>query len=171
MDLNRTLLIAATLLLPLSVGCTQDTGIVRAQSPIEQTSFSKGCGSIACGDACGMGACASGQCGNGFYGRYKVGCPSCKGHGCQHCKGLGGFGGNNPFDTCSTWYPHHKTKYGYHDPGCQVYPQGTMPGGMSPIAGAAPPGMGPGTPPAIVQYPYATCKGPDDFFLDKDGIY
>ena len=50
--------------------------------------------------------------------------------------------------------------YSYENPGVPVYPPGTGPA-MT----------GPGSPGAIVQYPYYTTKGPDDFFLDRDGRY
>jgi hypothetical protein len=48
----------------------------------------------------------------------------------------------------------------YKDPGVPVYPPGTGPALT-----------GPGSPGAIVQYPYYTTKGPDDFFLDEDGKF
>lgn len=48
----------------------------------------------------------------------------------------------------------------YRDPGVPVYPPGTGPALT-----------GPGSPGAIVQYPYYTTKGPDDFFLDEDGRF
>ncbi len=50
--------------------------------------------------------------------------------------------------------------YTYRDPGVPVYPPGTGPALT-----------GPGSPGAVVQYPYYTTKGPDDFFLDQDGRY
>lgn len=50
--------------------------------------------------------------------------------------------------------------YSYRDPGVPVYPAGTGPALT-----------GPGSPGAVVQYPYYTTKGPDDFFLDQDGRF
>ena len=50
--------------------------------------------------------------------------------------------------------------YSYKDPGVPVYPPGTGPALT-----------GPGSPGAVVQYPYYTTKGPDDFFLDQDGRF
>ncbi|HEX6987066.1 MAG TPA: hypothetical protein VF170_16930 [Planctomycetaceae bacterium] len=50
--------------------------------------------------------------------------------------------------------------YTYRDPGVPVYPPGTGPALT-----------GPGSPGAVVQYPYYTTKGPDDFFLDQDGRF
>lgn len=54
--------------------------------------------------------------------------------------------------------PRHSVSY--ESPGMPVYPPGTGPGLT-----------GPGSPAAIIQYPYYTTKGPDDFFLDEDGVY
>jgi hypothetical protein len=48
----------------------------------------------------------------------------------------------------------------YENPGIPVYPPGTGPALT-----------GPGSPGAVVQYPYYTTKGPDDFFLDQDGRF
>ncbi|MDQ3331302.1 MAG: hypothetical protein M3552_11720, partial [Planctomycetota bacterium] len=48
----------------------------------------------------------------------------------------------------------------YKDPGVPVYPPGTGPALT-----------GPGSPGAVIQYPYYTTKGPDDFFLDEDGRF
>lgn len=50
--------------------------------------------------------------------------------------------------------------YSYQDPGVPVYPAGTGPALT-----------GPGSPGAVVQYPYYTTKGPDDFLLDQDGRF
>jgi hypothetical protein len=47
----------------------------------------------------------------------------------------------------STWQPTHHLWYKYNHPRNLVYPQDN-------------------TPAAVVQYPYYTCKGPDDFFRD-----
>ena len=44
------------------------------------------------------------------------------------------------------WQPTHNLWYQYNQPRNLVYPQDN-------------------TPAAVVQYPYYTCKGPDDFFL------
>jgi hypothetical protein len=52
------------------------------------------------------------------------------------------------------------SSYTYKDPGVPVYPPGTGPALT-----------GPGSPAAVVQYPYYTTKGPDCFFLDQDGRY
>lgn len=56
------------------------------------------------------------------------------------------------------WMSGHT--YSYRDPGVPVYPPGTGPALT-----------GPGSPGAVVQYPYYTTKGPDDFFLDQDGRF
>ena len=45
----------------------------------------------------------------------------------------------------SQWQPTHHLWYKYNHPQNLVYPQDN-------------------TPAAVVQYPYYTCKGPDDFF-------
>ncbi|MGE3316107.1 MAG: hypothetical protein AB7O26_13410 [Planctomycetaceae bacterium] len=45
----------------------------------------------------------------------------------------------------SQWQPTHHLWYKYNHPRNLVYPQDN-------------------TPAAVVQYPYYTCKGPDDFF-------
>lgn len=54
----------------------------------------------------------------------------------------GGGGRSN----CHEWQPTHNLWYQYNQPRDLVYPAEN-------------------TPAAVVQYPYYTCKGPDDFFL------
>ena len=56
--------------------------------------------------------------------------------------------------------PGNTNTYSVKDPGCPVYPPGTGPALT-----------GPGTPGAMIQYPYYTTKGPDDFFHDEDGRF
>lgn len=48
------------------------------------------------------------------------------------------------------WRPTHHNYFSYSEPTGLVYPPANQ-------------------PPAVVQYPYYTVKGPDDFFLDRDG--
>ncbi len=99
-------------------------------------------------------------------------CPS---GGCPPGYGQGGYGGGYcPTGACPPGYgmpgachpglgacrPGNSNTYTVRDPGCPVYPPGTAPG-----LG------GPGTPGAMIQYPYYTTKGPDDFFHDEDGKY
>ncbi|QDT36572.1 hypothetical protein [Stratiformator vulcanicus] len=177
----KTALLAA-FALPLTVGCAQQANLVRGQNPptmqgpptlptpagyqnpqVQQVGHwgKPSCDTTACGMCQGSG-CNSCQY-KGFGGHYSP-CPICGGHGCKKCMfsglypGLLGGKGN--------WMPDHKYSVSYKNPGNLVYPPGTYPAGT-----AAGGGMGPGTPGAMVQYPYFTPKGPDDFFLDKDGIY
>ena len=108
------------------------------------------------GPVYGPGSCPGGcptNYGPGYGAPAGYGCPpggSCPpgyggGYGCPP----GGMGG-----PCGAY------NVTYKDPGMNVYPQGTAPG-MA----------GPGTPGAMIQYPYYTTKGPDDFFLDEDGKF
>jgi len=59
---------------------------------------------------------------------------------CDNCPP--GYGGHR----CDEWQPTHHLWYKYNQPQGLVYPPDN-------------------TPAAVVQYPYYTCKGPDDFFL------
>ena len=67
------------------------------------------------------------------------GCQSCGGYGCNSC--LFGNSSYNP-----DWYPTHHHWYRYQPPKNLVYPPANQPG-------------------AVVNYPYYTLKGPDDFFF------
>ncbi|MBW3539691.1 MAG: hypothetical protein KY476_05420 [Planctomycetes bacterium] len=93
------------------------------------------------------------------------GCPTCGGHGCPACAGpyagahgapgaAGAYGqgfygtwkNHGVYDPGDGWYPTHHHWFRYNHPQGLVYPP-------------------PNQPPAVVQYPYYTTKGPDDFFL------
>lgn len=89
-------------------------------------------------------------------------CPPGYGHACPHGYGHGCPHGCPCLDNCPMLYPGFGDRHAYSvkDIGTPVYPAGTGPALT-----------GPGTPGAIVQYPYYTTKGPDDFFLDQDGRY
>ena len=68
--------------------------------------------------------------------------------------------GYGPMINCNRYPGGIRYTHSYEDPGVPVYPPGTGPALT-----------GPGSPGAVVQYPYYTTKGPDDFFLDEDGRY
>jgi hypothetical protein len=117
-------------------GCASDTGIVRAQAP-------------------GEGPPPQGAV---VYGTPQNPCPQCGSTDgtCAHCcLGLG-------------YEPHHRVWSHYSQPdaatcldgyGCCHLGCPTPFGDHGPLV--YPPNPTPG---AIVQYPYYTCKGPDDFF-------
>jgi hypothetical protein len=188
--------VVVCLISPLVMGCANSAGMIRGQSPShEQTAAPSSAvqqvshnpfdkhkpphwsrdhhgpvyhGTLVehAGPGCENGSCNNGSCpggncpgGNCYGGDCNGGnCPSgdCYGNDCngscddncghgRHCKGHG------------PWYPTHKTYFSYRPPqgdGCHpqglVYPQQN-------------------TPAPVVQYPYYTVKGPDDFFLDNDG--
>ncbi len=85
------------------------------------------------------------QTGYLFGNRSDNGCPNCPGGelnssgGCGLCGWLGGGHGGHG------WHPTHHHTYDYRAPKGLVYPPANQPA-------------------AIVQYPYYTVKGPDDFF-------
>ena len=112
---------------------------------------------------CPTGNCPTGNCPQSYgpqygqqYGQGYGNCPpgNCPpGYGDPNCPhgcpgGMGMFGHQDV------------NNYSYRGPNMPVYPAGTGPN-LS----------GPGTPGAVVQYPYYTTKGPDDFFHDQDGKY
>lgn len=72
----------------------------------------------------------------------------------------GGYGGYGPMMNCNRYPGGIRYTHSYEDPGVPVYPPGTGPALT-----------GPGSPGAVVQYPYYTTKGPDDFFFDEDGRF
>ena len=71
-----------------------------------------------------------------------------------------GYAGYHPMYNCNRYPGGLRYTHTYEDPGVPVYPPGTGPALT-----------GPGSPGAVVQYPYYTTKGPDDFFLDQDGRF
>lgn len=142
--------LAAALAAPLFVGCSAAPSTYRGQSPaapggaIEQTSwYDSTCPN-----------CQSGQCDGhhfhlgGLFGAGPVGPPpGCEPpaggrRGVHHMLGIGpgGIGGG--------WYPTHHHTFDYEPPEDLVYPPQNQPA-------------------AVVQYPYYTLKGPDDFFLTE----
>ena len=117
---------------------------------------------------------------DGPHGGY-ADCPHCYGHcpadGCPVCLGVPGlpilparglFGHlhdlhghlHQEFHRGGTFVPQHRHEYSYHEPEGLLYPPGAdprTPGKMGPMP--------------VVQYPYYTTKGPDDFFHDRDGEF
>ena len=94
-------------------------------------------------------------------GQYAAGMPAgqyCPPQYSHHGIGIPVPGIPVPGVPCPTGLSGHS--YSYEDPGMPVYPAGTGPALT-----------GPGSPGAVIQYPYYTTKGPDDFFLDEDGLY
>jgi hypothetical protein len=166
--------LAATLCGIWLTGC-QSIGTVRAQSPsaemagaqaIQQTGgwCESGC---AQGGNCGpYGApgCGPVHPGGGSQMHYYLhqGCPHgqiCNAlnpcHWCRKAHGLAGPGGyvtsdsqTGVYDPGPGWYPRHHHTYFYDvpDDGEFVYPPADQ-------------------PPAAVQYPYYTVRGPSDFFM------
>ena len=93
-------------------------------------------------------------------------CPQCNGQ-CQPgvpcpCLGLAGglLGPGGYFNRGGVWSPQHVHNYSYDEPRGLSYPPNANP--------AVPGQMG---PMPVVQYPYYTTKGPDDFFTDRDGEF
>ncbi|MFH5803124.1 hypothetical protein [Alienimonas sp. DA493] len=101
-------------------------------------------------------------------------CPTCYGHcpphGCPTCFGVPGlpmcppcglFGrAHGAFHHGGTFVPEHRYEYSYDAPKGLLYPPGAdprVPGKMGPMP--------------VVQYPYYTTKGPDDYFHDRDGEF
>ena len=91
-------------------------------------------------------------------------CPQCNGHcppgGCPGCMGTGLFCPGGYFNRGGVWTPRHVHNYSYDAPRNLAYPAGAnpnVPGQMGPMP--------------VVQYPYYTTKGPDDFFHDRDGEF
>lgn len=107
------------------------------------------CGNGGCNGSCGNGNCGNGNCGDG-----NCGDGSCNGDcngdcqdgcGCGQCH-IGGCG-NAIGRYITEGYPTHVHKFSYYPPKNLSYPA-------------------PNVPAAVVQYPYYTVKGPDDFFLN-----
>ena len=91
-------------------------------------------------------------------------CPQCNGQ-CQPgvpcpCLGHGLFAPGGYFNRGGVWSPRHVHNYSYDAPRNLAYPPNANP--------AVPGQMG---PMPVVQYPYYTTKGPDDFFHDRDGEF
>ena len=95
-------------------------------------------------------------------------CPQCNGQcqpgvPCPGCLALGGHGLFAPggyFNRGGVWTPQHVHNYSYNEPRNLLYPPNSNP--------AVPGQQG---PMPVVQYPYYTTKGPDDFFTDRDGEF
>lgn len=159
-------------------GC-QSLGTFRGQSPAADaaaagqpvTQQAGACGDSACGatpGGCGpeCGGCGPAWPGGGPQMHYYLhqGCPKdhlCRtlhphhGHGQGHPAGMAGLGGYvssgaqaGVYDPGPGWYPRHHHTYFYDvpDDGEYVYPPTFQ-------------------PPAVVQYPYYTVRGPSDFFM------
>jgi hypothetical protein len=124
-----------------SAGCSSNPGVVRAQAP--------GGPAPATGPAPANGPA---------YGTPQNPCPECGSTdgSCLHC-------------CLGNYEPHHRfwSHYTPPDAGCcclhSPFPCSTC-GDHGPLV--YPPNPTPG---AIVQYPYYTCKGPDDFFFPAVG--
>lgn len=172
-------------LLAASVGCSQSAALVRGQSPDESVGIARAADMQAApifraqspdramgtpapkpkhntklvsheGAPVSSGTLASGEVVGGYPSGY---CPPGGEYCPPHGHGMPMPGIPCPGVPCpgGALAGYH---YSYKDPGCPVYPPGTGPGLT-----------GPGTPGAVVQYPYYTTKGPDDFFLDQDGRF
>jgi hypothetical protein len=128
------------------------------------------CGNGSCGNgSCGNGSCGNGACGNGACGDCNAACGDC-GNACNDCceddccccccccccclRTLFGDGLGGCHDGMGDIYPTHKHKFSYFPPT-----------GHHGSSLKYPP---PYVPAAVIQYPYYTVKGPDDFFLDDD---
>ena len=128
------------------------------------------------------GSCQDGTCGHpecsarqqllhgGPHGAYED-CPQCYGQcppgGCPVCFGVPGL---PCLPGCGLFLGHHRRgglfvpqhihRYSYDQPQNLLYPPGSdprVPGRMGPMP--------------VVQYPYYTTKGPDDYFHDRDGEF
>lgn len=140
--------IAVCLILPLAAGCTAtESGVIRGQSPAPAGGAY--CGPVPHGQFVDVTcpSCDSGQCpihaGGGFvhpHAGYGSGHP-------HHFHGhRGGFFASHLRGLGTGWYPTHYHGYHYDEEDELVYPPQNQPA-------------------AVVQYPYYTLKGPDDFFL------
>lgn len=136
--------LAACLLLPLGIGCTHSQGLVRGQSP-SAVPVSQAAQPVQPVSNYGL-AKTSGAAHSGAYAgsHYATGhCSACGSNNCEQgrCQSCG-----HCNQSCD-WYPTHYHFYHYDVPDEDelVYPPAL-------------------TPAAVVQYPYYTCKGPDDFF-------
>jgi hypothetical protein len=123
-------------------GCASDPGIVRAQAPGPD------------------GAMAAAPAPNGVvYGTPQNPCPECGSTDgtCLHCC-LGG--------CLANYQPHHRYWSHYCPPDAGTCRLGSNGYCLPSVACDHGPLVYPPnpTPGAIVQYPYYTCKGPDDFF-------
>jgi hypothetical protein len=175
MKWNRILAVATACLISASTAVAEEPGIVRAQSPLPGETVQQSSHFCSPDQPCGTDGCMSCPsyghgCPHSFSGGMGAHCPSCYGHGCPHCFGrLFGHGGPGLLGRGGVWQPDHRYFYNFKDPGCMVYPQTTVPGASGSFG---PTGVaGPGSPGAVVQYPYFRPKGPDSFFFDRDGIY
>ena len=149
--------LAAVLVLPFAVGCSTNQSVVRGQNPdvpqIVQASHEQASGqtsyevvpvSHASGVPCD---CENGSGGAGPYaGPYHDGTWNgyyVDGDSCDDCDDSGSccLG-----DGSCLKIPHNVHWYKYNEPKGLVYPPANQ-------------------PPAIVQYPYFTHRGPTDFFM------
>lgn len=151
----KSLFASLSLLALMATGCsTCSSGKcpldIRGQSP-------DACKTGACNNgACNNAACRNGQCPPGYGQACPSGCPQgCPQGYCPHGYGGHGFGGGlshlnplrNGFVSNAVQTPNHYHWYQYDEPKNITYPQAN-------------------TPAAIVQYPYYTLKGPEDFFME-----
>jgi hypothetical protein len=124
-----------------SAGCSSAPGIVRAQSPgTPDAVMAAGPGTAPVGTP--ANPCPQCGCTDGT-------CSHCLGHNPHHrfWAHYAGPDAANGCGCCSLHSPFPCSTCGDHGP--LVYPPNPTPG-------------------AIVQYPYYTCKGPDDFFFPSN---
>jgi hypothetical protein len=131
--------IAILLVGPLCAGCATNSDVIRAQSPAgPESAMAYQQGAPMQGPMMQGGPMQAGPMQPG--GEYGGACPEC---GCQD-------------GTCGhrCCLPRHHLWSHYCPPQNCLHPDPLV----------YPPNPTPG---AVVQYPYYTCKGPDDFFLQK----
>ncbi|MGH7127247.1 MAG: hypothetical protein ACREIV_01670 [Planctomycetaceae bacterium] len=166
--MTTRLLCGATLALlgTLLTGCSSQQNVIRGQSPVQQAGFHQQhhfeSGPACIGPQCGAPMYAGPGC-SGYYPG--CGCHSCQHHGhhclfcCGHLHALRQLANGEAEELPEVyeqdgvtmyrdWRPTHYHWFSYEPPRNLVYPPAR-------------------TPSAMVQYPYYTVKGPDDFFLDE----
>lgn len=127
----------------LSTGCASMTPTMRAQSP--------GCTDGACGEGCNAGACG-GNCpgcdcegGWGHDGKVLSGAKARRAARKQ-ARGMAAHQGNGAECLNLPFHPVHRNFHTYDCPTDLSYPDANL-------------------PPASVQWPYYTLRGPTDFFM------
>jgi len=124
----------------MCIGCTTPEGLIRGQSPQATQGPPPPPHLTMANSSHRLGG------GTRYYGSSYSGanadhanCPHCRSGNC-HIHGQHGHNGDG------SWRPTHRHFYTYDAPKNLVYPPQN-------------------TPAAMVQYPYYTCKAPDDFFM------